>query len=112
MLILHVRFSHLGISPGPGALKWAMGMFLHNHDRSETQIAQISGAEFTFRGMGGHTLRRDRRTSGADTIVRECAFPNKENRFQSNNATHYSRTKGPSGESCFDIITKHYDKLD
>ena len=87
-------------------------MFLQNQEHSKIQFAQISGDAFTFRGMGGHTLRRDRRTSGADTIVRECAFPNKKNRFQSNNATHYSRTTGPSGESCFDILTKYYHKLD
>ena len=98
------------IVPGPGALKHAMSLFLEHHDPEGTQYAQIRGDSFTFHGMGGHTLRRDRRTRNA--IVRECAIQQKEAIFESNNVTHYTRANVRTGESCFDLITKHYHQLD
>ena len=103
---------HVPIVTGPGALQAAMALFVRNHDPGGTQAGQISGSNFTFHGMGGHTLRRDRQTS--NEIVWESAIPQqeKEDQFQANNVTHYSRTNVRTGESCIDLIAKYYEQLE
>lgn len=84
-------------------------MFLRNHDPDKTQFHQIKGGSFTFRGMGGHTVRRDGTNETASGIVQEFALPDKAERYKANEMVHYRQTMVRTGESCFDIITKHYD---
>ena len=53
-----------------------MEVFVRSHDLNGNQSSQIMVDNFTFHGMGGHTLRRDRQTR--NEIVMECAIRDKE----------------------------------
>ncbi len=101
--------THFLAFPGPFAVMKAMRPFVRGHGRWKKQFAQIRGDEFTFQGMGGHTLRRDGSRATSNSIVKEFAVDNKVNRLKSNNVTHYSKTEVASGESCFDVITRYYE---
>lgn len=91
-------------------MKKAIRAFIRGHDPRKKQFAQIRGDEFTFRGMGGHTLRRDGSRATSNSIVKEFAVDNKVDRLQSNNVTHYSKTEVANGESCFEVLTRYYEK--
>ncbi|KAI2503791.1 glycosyltransferase [Fragilaria crotonensis] len=97
------------VTTGPDALEKALEMFLRNHDPDKTQFHEIKGGSFTFHGMGGHTVRRDGTNETASSIVQEFALPDKEQRYKANEMVHYRQTMVHTGESCFDIITKHFD---
>ena len=98
-------------SPGPFAVKYAMDPFLRGSAHRRAQRKQIHGGDYTFRGMGGHTLRREGTIETAKEIVIEFAFPDKMDRFKLNNVTHYSKTETRSGESCLDILSKYYEDV-
>lgn len=96
------------VTTGPDALEKALEMFIRNHDPKQIQFRQIKGNDFTFHGMGGHTLRRHGTNFTASTIVTEFALPDKAKRYEANKMIHYRETMVHTGKSCFDIITKKY----
>jgi hypothetical protein len=92
-------------------LKTALELFVRRQDRlmQSKQADKIVGADAFFRGMNGHTMRREGRAP--DSIVQSCALKKKENSFKFLNVTHYSLARGKKSlESCFEALIKHHEE--
>jgi hypothetical protein len=101
---------------GPGAIKTAL-MLLFAKDNGEQFQASTEGdlGNFTFKGINGHTMRREGFAKTPRAIVNPNPFKQGEKVlfYEASNLTHYSGSVGPrgkTGESCFEIITRRYTR--
>lgn len=96
-------------------MRQALRTFVDGHDdANNTQHQHVASKDFnfTFHGMGGHTVRREGPKDLSEKIVVECAIQNKREKYKAFNLTHYMDSgENKLDQSCFDALyqltTKH-----